>query len=347
MKKQELFQDWQTAFLCRNLARQLHAGICLADGLYLLSEDEAEKTKELYRSLGCDMDAGIPLSEALEKAGFGQYLCGMVAVGEKTGRLERTLEALAAFYEQRHSTRRQIKNALSYPCVVFTLMLVVVGVLLVKVLPIFDDVYASLGSSMTGLAGGLLALGQGLEKALPVLLLLLAAALAAAMLYRYWEGFRLRMNQWVQNRFGDRGISRKFNNAHFAQAMALGMSSGLPLEEAVELGANLLKEIPGAHLRCRNCMRHLEEGVPLHRALSEEGLLPPAESRLLAVGLRGGNADAVMEEIAQRLSRQAEEALEDAVGKMEPAMVLAASGLVGVILLAVMLPLMNILSAIG
>lgn len=347
MNKQELFQDSRMAFLCRSLARQLHAGVSLAEGLYLLAEDETGAAKELYHDLGCGMDAGKQLSEALEEAGFEQYLCGMVAVGEKTGRLERTLEALGSFYEQRNRTRRQIKNALSYPAMVFGLMLVVITVLLIKVLPIFDDVYASLGSSMTGIAGGLLALGRGLEKALPVLLLLLAGVLMAVILYRNCYGFRIRMNRWYQSRFGDSGIGRKFNNAHFAQAVAIGISSGLPLEEAMKMGADLLKEIPGASLRCESCIRDLEAGMPLHQALAAHDLLPPAESRLLAVGIRGGNADAVMEEIAQRLSCQAEEALEDTVSGIEPGMVLAASGLVGLILLAVMLPLMDILSSIG
>ena len=81
--------------------------------------------------------------------------------------------------------------------------------------------------------------------------------------------------------------------------------------------------------------------------MKEAQLLPPAESRLLRVGLQTGNADSVMEQIAQRLHQQAEDALEDAVSKIEPTMVLAASLLVGMILLSVMLPLINIMSAIG
>ena len=81
--------------------------------------------------------------------------------------------------------------------------------------------------------------------------------------------------------------------------------------------------------------------------MAAAGLLPLAESRLLTVGLRGGTGDRVMEEIARRLSRDAQEALEDGASKIEPALVLASSALVGVILLSVMLPLMNIMAAIG
>ena len=113
------------------------------------------------------------------------------------------------------------------------------------------------------------------------------------------------------------------------------------------LAENLLRPVPGAARRCNLCAQRLAEGMPLPEAMKQAQLLPPAESRMLAVGLRAGNGDRIMEEIAQRLHQQAEDALEDAVSRIEPAMVLVASLLVGLILLSVMLPLMNIMSAIG
>lgn len=348
MAKQKTLSDQQTAFFCRSLSLQFHAGIALADGMYLLSEDESGETKALYRQMGSWMDQGAQLSQVLEDSGcIPEYVCGMVKIGQQTGKLEQTLRSLAAFYEQRHRTRRQIKNALAYPSMVFVLMLVVVAVLLIKVMPVFDGVYASLGSRLTGVAAGLLYLGRLLEGTLPALLGALTVVLMLVLLYSKWLPFRERIDGWYQKYLGDRGIARQFNNARFAQAVAMGLSSGLPLEEAMELAENLLKEIPGAGSRCRICARHLEEGAALPEAMGAAQLLPPAESRMLAVGLRGGNGDRVMEEIAQRLSQQAEEALEDRVSGIEPAMVLAASLLVGVILLSVMLPLMNIMSTIG
>lgn len=346
--KMEMLSDRNIAGFCRSMALQQHAGISLADGVYLLAEEEERQLKELYQHMGRSLDAGEALDTVLEEAGcFPEYVCGMVKIGLQTGKLEQTLDALGAFYDRRDQTRRQIKNALSYPCLVFVLMLVVVAVLLIKVMPVFDGVYGSLGSRLTGVAAGLLHLGYGLEKMLPGLL----AALAVAVLFGfgYWKvpALRSSINGWCRKCFGDRGISRKFNNARFAQAVALGLSSGLPLEEAMVLARNLLKEIPGADSRCGLCAEKLANGESLPDAMAAAGLLPPAESRLLTVGLRGGNGDRVMAEIAQRLSRDAQETLEDGVSKIEPALVLAASALVGVILLSVMLPLMNIMAAIG
>lgn len=348
MAKPEMLTDQQTALFCRGLSLQLHAGITLADGIYLLAEDEQGRVKEILRQMGAGLDRGAELTEVLEEAGcFPDYVCGMVKIGQQTGKLEQTLASLGNFYEQRSRTRRQIKNAVSYPSMVFVLMLVVVTVLLVKVLPVFDRVYASLGSRLTGVAAGLLYLGQLLEMAMPALLTVLALGVVFALAFWKIAAFRERLGDWCRKTFGDWGIGRKFNNARFAQAVAMGLSSGLTLEKAMELAENLLKDIPEAAQRCRLCADALEKGAALPDAMKEAQLLPPAESRMLAVGLRGGSGDRVMEEIAQRLHAQAEEALEDAVSKIEPAMVLVASLLVGLILLSVMLPLTDIMSTIG
>lgn len=348
MAKQNKLTAAQIAHICRGLSLQLQAGICLADGFHLLAEDAEGELAQLLQQMGNGLDRGEELTELFRNADcFPDDVWGMVQVGQRSGRLEQTLGSLAAYYDRRDRQKRQIKNALSYPGMVFVLMLVVIGVLLVKVLPVFDGVYASLGSRLTGIAAGLLYLGQLLERAMPVLLTVLALLGIFGILC--WKSMRFRcwINDGYRKHFADRGIGQKFNNARFAEALAMGMSSGLTLEESMELAKDLLQAIPAAAQRCSFCAQRIAEGISLPEAMKEARLLPPAESRMLAVGIRAGNADRVMEEIAHRISQQAEDALEDAVSRIEPAMVLVASLLVGLILLSVMLPLVNIMSSIG
>lgn len=338
----------EIAGLCRHLALLLHAGIGTADGVFLLAEEETGGMHTLLTALGTQMDEGKTLSDAMEASGaFPGCVTGMISMGEQSGRLEEALTALAAFYEQRSRSSRQIRQALAYPSVVLALMVVVIGVLLVKVLPIFDDVYASLGSRLTGVAAWLLHLGALLETALPVLFALLILAVAAALLYTYCSPVREKVNVWCAARFGDRGVSRKFNNANFARALAMGLGSALPLEDAAQQAGLLLADIPDAAARCSRCAEALRSGKPLHTAMGDAGFLPPAESRMLSVGLRQGSGDVVMADIADRLLEDANESLARMVAKAEPAMVLTASALVGFILLSIMLPLMNIMTAIG
>lgn len=338
----------EIAYFCRQLALLLHAGIGAADGVFLLAEEETGTYQSFLKELGKQMDGGEHLSVAMERCGaFPGSFTGMITVGEQTGRLEEVLESMARFYDQRGRSGRQIKNAIAYPAALLALMLMVVGVLLIKVLPVFDGVYHTLGSRLSGVAASLLQLGQLLKGAMPVLFALLAVLVLMILLYGFYEPLRNEVNAWWRKRFGDRGISRRYNNASFARALAMGLGSGLPLETAVEQAGKLLEDVPEAAMRCDRCAELLRSGAELPFAMETSGFLLRAESRMLAVGLKQGNSDQIMENIADRLLEQAEEALENTVAKIEPAMVLLASALVGAILLAVMLPLMNIMAAIG
>lgn len=338
----------EIAGFCRSMAVLVHGGIGLGESVSLLAEDAPDSLKPQLQSLGQKLEGGARMADALEESGlFPGHVTGMIRIGEETGRLEEALESLADFYEERHRTAARIRQALTYPAMLFVLMLAVITVLLVKVLPVFDGVYASLGSRLTGAAAGLLYLGQALGRILPGILAVLGLAAAAWIACRLRPGLRQKLLDGFRKRFGDRGFFRQFNNARFARAMAMGLRSGLPEAQALELAADLMADTSAARLRCTGCAASVAQGKALDEAMAEAGLLTAAQSRLLAVGMRSGSGDRVMENLADRLMEDANQALEDRVSALEPAMVLTASLLVGVILLAVMLPLMNIMSALG
>ena len=339
----------EIADLCRELTLLLHAGVRLDDGLYLLAEEEKTAArKDLLTRLAQRVETGAFLSEAFEETGcFPVYLTGLLQVGERVGRTEEALDALCRYYETRDAMDRRVRSALTYPAILLLTMLAVIVVLLSRVLPVFNEIYASLGGQLTGVAGGLLLLGRALDAAMPVLCAVLALVLLFLVAFSLHGGFRARVLGFWRTRQGDRGVSRKMNDAHFAQALSMGYRSGLPLEEAVELAGQLLRDVPSAAARCMDCRDRLLRGEELSQALGATGLLSAANCRLLSLGLRGGTADSVLEEIARRMSDEAELALESRVAKVEPALVLVTSVLVGAILLSVMLPLMNIMTAIG
>ena len=334
----------EIASLCLELSMLLHAGVNTGDALSLLSEEGDQKG--MLAAMAEQVDGGSTLSAALRESGaFPIYVCGLVEVGERTGRTEEALASLSRYYEDRVRLSRRVRSALLYPAVMLALMLVVIGVLLVRVLPIFDDVYASLGGRLTGVAAGLLTLGRWLEGAMPVLFVILAAAAVLVGLFAAVPSFRGALTSAWQKSHGDKGVARKLNNARLAQALAMGMASGLPVEEAVALAAGLMEG--GAKERCQSCQTRLEDGESLGDALKNSGLLPARQSRLLELGQRSGAGDASMEKIARDLSEEGEAALDALVSRVEPALVLVCSVLVGLILLSVMLPLMHIMSAIG
>lgn len=340
--------DPELARVLREFALLLHSGISVAEAAFLLAGEEQQPLGDLLHTLGEQLDSGRPLSEAMEESGcFSDHVCGMVSIGEETGRLEEALNSLAEYYAERSRICCQIRSAVAYPAMVLVLMLLVIGVLLVKVLPVFDRVYASLGSRLTGPAAGLLYAGQLLEGALPCLFGVLLVLLLVGLVLKCRPEYRRTLAAAWQRWFGDQGIARKFNNARFARALALGFSSGLSLEHCMSLAEKLLQDAPGAARRCADCAKAMEAGMSLGSAMEASQLLPSAQCRLLQVGERSGNVDQVMGRIADAMMEEAQNALEKRISSIEPAMVLAASLLVGLILLSVMLPLADILAVLG
>lgn len=347
MKKATLSHA-QTGDLTQGLAMLLHSGISVSESLFLLAREEHGPMKHLLEALGSKTEGGSHLYAAMESSGaFSQYICSMVHIGEDTGRLEEALEAISSYCQERCRVNARLKNAFFYPSMILALMLGVIGILLTQVLPIFHRVYATLGSGLTGIPALLLELGQKLSRALPWIFgifLLLAAVLAVILLS---PPLNRRCTRFFRCRFGDRGISRKFHNAHFLRGLAMGMASGLTMADALELARSLLADAPAAEIRARRCSEALSRGISLAQALEETRFLPPSASRMLTLGIRSGNADRCMARIADRLQEDAAESLDKRISRIEPAMVLTASILVGLILLSVMLPLLNILNTLG
>lgn len=335
--------------LCMELALLTHSGVGVSDGIHLLADEEKEpEIKQFLREIADKIDEGMTLAQAMDSTeSFPHYVSGLIEVGEQSGRSEEALNALSNYYERRERLASQIKSAVLYPVILLILMLAVIGILLVKVLPVFNEVYISLGGRLSGVAGGLLTLGQSIYKILPVLCVILFVLVVCVAAFALNAKIRDKAYKAWSNKFGDKGIARTINTARFAQALSMGMSSGLPIEDAFELAASFQKDIKTAYKRYEACLDELQQGVNLSDALGDKDILSPAHCRMLALGVRSGSGDTVMEEISRRMSEDGEIALEQLVAKVEPTLVVVTSILVGVILLSVMLPLMNIMSAIG
>lgn len=331
-----------------SLANLLHSGIGVADALSLMVEDETGPYAKRLADMAKAMDAGDTLASACRQVGeFPTYACNLLEVGEQTGRTEQTLQALARHYSSRADMTRRLRSALLYPTALLAVLVAVVMILLVWVLPVFNEVYAQLGSSLTGVAGSLLVLGTVLRRAMPViciLVVLTAAALAGGLLIPQVKRCFLRIGQAFPAK---RGVLYRLYTARFLQALAMGLCSGLTGEAAIEQAAILSAQNDVLSARCRTAQRFMENGMSLAHALRESGLLNKRDGRLLEAGIRSGNGEVVMEQIANRLLQQSEWDLEQQVSRIEPAVVVFMSLLVGAILLSVMLPLMHIMSAIG
>ncbi len=337
------------ADLFKQFALLLKSGVSLNDAMHILSTEEQNTSyQSMLRQMAELMDDGAPFTEALEAVHcFPSHAIGLIRVAEHVGRTEETLLSLSEYYETQHRITRSLQNALIFPATLMLMMLAVIVVLISRVLPVFDDVYQSLGGSLTGITGRLLTLGNHLNAAMPAIGIVIGSALIFGTMIALIPPTRKFAKRIGQLIWSDHGINKKLNNARLAQALSMVLASGLPIEEGMDLVKQLFVSTPSVLRRCNRCTQMLENGTDLVTALCKNGILSASSSQMLSIGLRTGNADEVMEQIADRMWKDAEEALELRVSKIESALVLTTSVMVGAILIAVMLPLINIMNAIG
>lgn len=342
MEKPRLTTE-NVADICRTLAHLLQAGIAHGDALALLARDETQPGwREMFAAMACRCDGGAALHTVFREAGcFPAYVWTLLDIGARTGQTASVLEALADYYDGRARMDRRLKASLTYPTMLLTALIAVVAALLIWVLPVFDDVYAQLGSSMTGFAGGLLLAGEALRKLLPFI-----CGLTALLLLLLAIGpVRRKIIRLFACRWGDRGVFARVNSARFVQALSLCIASGMTDGEAALQAKNLAEEAFAR--RGDECLALLEAGTDLPRALLQTRFITAGDCRLLEAGRRSGQFDRAITALAGRLLERAEEDLELAAGKVEPAIIVLACGLIGCVLLSVMLPLVQIMNAIG
>lgn len=337
--KRFLLNNEQTASVCHALAYLLEAGVGYGDALDILAKDE--KSPQLRKKLlhmACAADDGEKLHRAMEDAQcFPQYACRLVQVAEKAGKVSQTLFSLAEYYRRREAMGKRLRDSLIYPGALLLVLLGVVCAMLIWVMPVFQDVYAGLGSSLTGFAGWLLSFGRGLGKALPWILGagVLAAVIAAL------PPVKRRLKKLLANTAAAKGIQA----ARYLQALSLALSSGMGQEEGARLAA-LLAQGDFAR-RCEYLCQSLSRGDSLGTALEQQDFFTASDRRLLEAAARAGHQDTALQTIAEGAAQRSEEALEKKLGLLEPVMVAIGCALVAGILIAVMLPLVEIMNSLG
>lgn len=347
--QQIVFESSSLSAFCMELYLIVRAGIPFQEGIALLLEEEDNQTKkQTLENLHRYLEQGEPLADAFRKTeAFPHYAVEMIAIGQSTGHLERVFYALANYYERAAQIRQSVHNIIWYPMLLMVMMLFVVLVLLVYVMPIFADVFAQLGASLSPVAQLMLSIGQWLgQNGVYVLLAAVLMLLGVFVLYKTGN----RAAKWrslLQRTTAGWQISRMLAASKLADALVLTLSSGMNLDEALDL-AGTLTEDPQIQQKIAACQKSmLLEGTSFADAAMEEQLFAPMYCRMLAVGFRTGDLDAMMEEVARRIADDVEHAMDTLLNRIEPVLVIGLSLLVGLILLSVMLPLMGIMTAIG
>lgn len=341
------FSNMEISAFCRQISLILKSGISSVEGITIMLEDTSSgEEKAILGQLLEQMQESGSLCQALAASGlFPPYMLHMVEIGEETGTLDEVMESLSIHYEQEENIRKSIKNAVTYPLVMSGMMVIVIIVLLVKVMPIFNQVFIQLGAEMTGFSRMLMDLGNAISQYSIALILLLSAAAAATVFCACTEkgkgfsraaGYRLKFI---------RPIYEEIAACRFADGMALTLRSGLNPERSMELVC-ALNDDPFFLEKLKTCQEHMDNGKDLSEALHAAGIFSGVYARMASIGSKTGSMDQVMERLAKLYQDDIDSRMNNALAVLEPTLVIALSLIVGAILLSVMLPLTGIMSSL-
>ena len=332
---------------CSEIALMLGAGMPLYAGMEALEktyEDDAHAA--LYRGVSETLTQTGSLRDALESAHvFPTYLVEMCGVGERTGHLEDVMRGLSVYYERESRIRQAVRSAVTYPLVLAAMMVLILLVLIFKVMPVFRTVLGSMGVTMTETGSVMMSVGTALGwVVLALVLAFVLAALACVLLLRSKK--RDRALAALKKAFPPlRRLSMRLASSRAASVLAMMLSSGFPLEQALEMVPLVLpdEEAAGEIAQIREKMG---EGVSFSDALTGSRLFDEIHRQMLRMGIAAGREDQVMAKIAETYEQQAEEGISDLVSIIEPTMVAALSIVIGAVLLSVMMPMAGIISSI-
>ena len=336
-------------FFCGQLALTLRAGISSLESLSLMLEDTPEGGgRELLEQVIHEMEETGVLSSSLKKTeAFPAYLCSMTEIGEQTGRLDDVMEALAAHYRREEALSRSLRSAVAYPLVMLGMMIAVMAVLLVRVMPVFRQVFEQLGAQMSGFPGAVMELGGVLGDYSAVFLVLAAAVAAACVFFFFTEKGRALSSRIFNRPALSRSLAEKLACSRFASAMYLSLGSGLDVDQSLELAARLTEQ-PQVRAKILDIRESVAAGnETFAEAAARTRIFTGAYARMLAAGARAGSLDEVMKRISEQYDEEIEERIDALLGRLEPTLVAVLSVAVGLILLSVMLPLLGIMTNIG
>ena len=340
MKKQKMLSNSEIASFCKQTAWILKAGITPAEGMEILINDTISKEgKELLQQIRMICNKGNHFYTALEETGvFPQYVVKLTALGEESGNLDVVLMSLAEYYEREETITDSIRSAVTYPLIMIAMMFFIIIVLIVKVLPIFKQVFVQLGTEMTPFAQSLMNAGTVLSRyaiGISIVLLFLAAALFIA--YRIPSG-KAKIRHFLTVFPFTKSFYDKIAAGRFARGMYTYHSLDM-IKEIVE-NEEMAKKI-------ERCKAQMQGQADLPEALASAEIFSNLYSRMVSVGFRSGSMDVVMLQIASHYEEETDRQLSRIVSIIEPTLVIILSLIVGVILLSVLLPLMGIMASIG
>jgi type IV pilus assembly protein PilC len=338
----------QVALFSRQFATMVNSGLPILRAIGILSDQS--DNKELARVLSevrLDVEQGSSLSGAIGKHDhvFNNLYVSMVRAGETGGSLDSTLTALADMIEREVRLRGKIKSAMTYPIAVVALVVLIMSAMLLFVVPQFESIFSQLGGTLPLPTRGLLWLSETFKA---YWYIVLGGAIAARFFFRRYkktengrevvDGLKLRAPV-----FG--ALFHKTALSRFSSTLAMLMKSGVPILQALEIVSETVnnKVVGKAITEVQVSVR---DGESIAKPLLKYPVFPPMVVQMISVGEETGQVDLMLEKIAQFYDQEVEAAVDSLTSLIEPILIAVIGGCVGAAVVALYMPMFNIIKLI-
>ncbi len=337
------------AMVSRQIATMLSAGVPLVQTLRLLSSSHEKTTmRELLANVCAEVESGTPLSQALKKHPryFDDLYVDLVAAGEQSGALEQIYDRIAIYKEKAEALKSKIKKALMYPAAVMAVAVIVTTILLLFVVPQFEDIFKSFGAELPAFTQMVINMSRFLQHSWYIIF---GAIVAAVFLF-----VRAHRNSQKVRDETDKALLKlpiigmilhKSCLARFASTLATTFAAGIPLVEALisAAGASGNALYRDAVMAVRN---EVMAGMQMHIAMRTVEVFPDMVTQMVMIGEESGSIDDMLTKIAGIYSQQVDDAVDGLSSLIEPLIMVILGVLVGGLVVAMYLPIFKLGSVV-
>jgi len=328
----------------RQLATMVDAGLAIVQSLQALAEQTTNKImRDVIRDICARVESGDSLSEALQKHPkvFGRLYTCMVAAGERGGLLAEILSRLAVYLENAARLRKKVKSAVMYPTVVTIVAILITIFLLVKVVPVFGQVFANFNATLPAPTLYLIHISNFVKRYLILCLLALGGGVYGWLHFiktpvgrQFWDSYRIRMPI-----FGV--IAHKICLARFTRTLASLIRSGVPILEVLQIVAQTVGNVV-MEKAIKTAALDIERGEDISGALGRHPIFPTMIIRMITAGEQTGKIDNMLERVADFLDEEIETTLSGLTALIEPILIVFLGVVVGGMVICMFLPIFKL-----
>ncbi|UMZ11202.1 type II secretion system F family protein [Pseudomonas sp. MPFS] len=337
------------ALLTRQLATLFQAGVPLLQSLEIIADSFGQPLiRQLLGQLKHDIEAGSNLANALRKhpQHFDPLYCNLVEAGEQAGALDTLLERIATYQEKSERLKARLKKAMVYPLAVIGVALIVSSILLLKVVPQFQSLFAGFNAELPWLTQKVIGLSYFLQQhGGTSLAACLGLGLGGRLLYRRSARLRDHLDAGLLRLPLGGALLHKSAVARMARTLATTFAAGVPLVQALESVAGA----SGNHIHRRAMERirlQVEGGMQLNFAMRASGVFPDMAIQMTAIGEESGTLDHLLEKVAAHYEAEVDNLVDSLTSLMEPLIMVILGSIVAALVLAMYLPIFQLGTAI-